>query len=111
VGGLNGEQIRLLRESKGWDQRRLAQAAGVNPSVISRLERGLQKDVMLSVTLAIAAALGVPLSTMVDEPGKAPTQELIPELRAIVVLLAGQSEAVQKQVAGMIRGFLGAIAE
>src|SRR5262245_12483214 len=56
---LDTQALRSLREAKGWDQQTLASAAGVDPSVVSRLERGLQVDLKASVLVGLAYALDI----------------------------------------------------
>lgn len=53
-----GQNIRRLRESRGWLQRDLAQAAGLPVRTIGRIERG-DVDVRLSTLAKIAKALRV----------------------------------------------------
>ncbi len=40
VSGVNGDEIRRLREAKGWTQPELARAIKVSPRTISNWERG-----------------------------------------------------------------------
>ena len=58
-GFIDGSLIAKLRKQKGWEQQQLAAAAAVDPSVVSRLEQGIQEDFKLSVAVSIAKALGV----------------------------------------------------
>ena len=60
-----GDRIRLLRESKGWLQRELAQAARLPLRTIGRIERG-EVDVRLSTLAKIARALGVALTDLLQ---------------------------------------------
>jgi transcriptional regulator with XRE-family HTH domain len=54
-----GERIKFQREHHGWSQRQLAMRAGINNSIISRLEDGTRTDIYQSVLAKIADALGV----------------------------------------------------
>ena len=60
-----GDRIKLLRESNGWLQRELAQAAGLPLRTVGRIERG-EVDVRLSTLAKIAHALGVTLTDLVQ---------------------------------------------
>jgi transcriptional regulator with XRE-family HTH domain len=108
---LNGVLIRQLREQKGWDQRELARIAQIHPSVLSRLEREVQQDVRLSVVVAVASALNVPITSLIRENKDLliSSQALIPDLQNSIAILAEQSEGVQKQAAGILKGYLSTI--
>jgi DNA-binding XRE family transcriptional regulator len=61
---INGEVIRSLREQKAWSQEHLAEAAGLSARTVQRVET---EGVGSSETrLALAAALGVPVSTLLS---------------------------------------------
>ena len=60
-------RIQAIRKSKGWSQEALAEEAGVSLRTIQRVEQG--DSVPRGYTLqALAAALGVPLDALRDEP-------------------------------------------
>jgi transcriptional regulator with XRE-family HTH domain len=110
---LNGPLIRYLREQKGWDQQTLAAKANVHPSVISRLERGLQDDVRFSVVVAIAQTLGVSIDSLVREAmdgvAIAPPASMIAELEIMIREFGNEPIEIQRQAAGILRGFLSAL--
>ena len=56
------------RTALGWSQRRLAERAGVSPSFVSRLERGMPQAVTLSATQRIFDALGVQATILTEVP-------------------------------------------
>lgn len=58
-----GEAIRTLRSKRSHSQERLAQAAGITPNMLSLIERGEGNPSWVTVR-GIAAALGVPVSTL-----------------------------------------------
>lgn len=61
---INVDMLRSLRELRGWDQQALATQADVDRSVISRIERGSQRDLKVSVLVALARALEVPVDRL-----------------------------------------------
>lgn len=61
------KRLRALRLAAGMTQSQLAKASGLDQSFISRLEHGTS-DVKLSTMLAIAEALGLKPSALI-EPG------------------------------------------
>jgi transcriptional regulator with XRE-family HTH domain len=108
---INVEMLRSLREVRGWDQRTLAGHAGVDRSIISRLERGTQQDLKVSILVAIARALDVPIDTLIVPPEAAGGEHapLRAELAAVVDALPPLSQAHQRQVAALLRGYLSAM--
>lgn len=65
ISAVFGQQLKRARERRGWSIRDLCDKSGVSINTISRSERGY--DVMLSNAVAMAAALGMPLSVLLDE--------------------------------------------
>jgi transcriptional regulator with XRE-family HTH domain len=53
------ERLRVARARKGWSQTVLAQRALLHSVQISKLERGVTKEITGSTLLALAQALGV----------------------------------------------------
>lgn len=63
--------IKRLRKLKGWNQSTLAEAAGLEQSTISKIERGWDGATIRSLTY-IAQALEVPIFQLfLDEPADA----------------------------------------
>jgi len=100
------DKLIALRNAKGWDQKQLAEAAGVDRSVISRLERSLQEDCRLSVLVALARALEAPAETLINADNAAPIYDFSPELTATIMRLKMHSPAEQHRVALIINAFL-----
>ena len=58
-----GQQIRRLREAKGWNQAELAVYAGIGPSGVSQIETG-KRNPSAATLQKIAEALGVEMSDL-----------------------------------------------
>lgn len=69
---MDGQHIRTLRKSKGIKQSVLAEKAGVSIGFISDIESG-KKSPSLNTLKMVAAALGVPMSELLDDD--APVQD------------------------------------
>jgi transcriptional regulator with XRE-family HTH domain len=66
-----GQRIQAVRKRRGLTQNELARAAGVSESLVKKLEQGEINDTRLETAHKIAAALGVPTSTLMPQ-GDAP---------------------------------------
>jgi transcriptional regulator with XRE-family HTH domain len=98
--------LRSLREARGWDQATLAAHAGIDPSVISRLERGLQVDLKASVLASLARALQIPVDALLAAPYRQHPAALAPELDAAIAQLSALAPAQQRQVAALLQAYL-----
>src|SRR5580658_3506270 len=67
-----GEAVRRARQSRGWTQAQLAEAAGFSSNYIARLERG-ELGPSLFVANQLCSALGIPVSTLTRAPPPART--------------------------------------
>ncbi len=103
---LDAHTIRAMREARGWDQATLARAAGVDQSVISRLERGIQADLRASVLIGLARAFQMPVDSLVAHPYPYEPTTLRPELARVVSDLARLGEEQQRQVAAILRAYI-----
>ena len=78
VPAIFGQRIRHERQRHGWNMRTLsAKTGGVSINTISRAERG--SDLTLSNAIAIAAALGLSLDSLLAEPVCAQCDDRPPE--------------------------------
>lgn len=68
-----GERIRERRSERGFTQEDLAARANVSAVYLSRVEQG-NTDVGLDVMVRIAAALDVPIASLISEPGGEPVE-------------------------------------
>lgn len=66
------EYVKERREAKGWSQRDLANASQISNSEISRIERGIRKNVSPDHLKLLAQALDVPAEEMLPFAGKLP---------------------------------------
>jgi transcriptional regulator with XRE-family HTH domain len=69
--------LRRLRKERCWSQEMLAHFAGLHPTEVSRLERGLREP-RLRTVMQVAAALKVPVQELI-----AP-QEVVAEPEPVV---------------------------
>src|SRR5258708_31058 len=102
---LNIERLIALRQAKHWDQKQLAEVAGVDRSVISRLERSVQADCRLSVLIALAAALNAPVETLIESGQAVQTGDYAPDLAAALTRVSRQPLSVQTHAAWILNAF------
>ncbi len=62
-----GHSIRFLRNGKGWSLSRLAKESGLSKAYISDLENGSAGKPNIQYIFAVALALGVTLSELLEE--------------------------------------------
>lgn len=103
--------LRALREAKGWDQQTLALHAGIDPSVVSRLERGLQVDLRASVLVALAHALALPVDAILAAPYQHSDPGFGAELTVAIAALTSLSTGQQRQVAALLRAYMSVVPE
>lgn len=106
---LDAHTLRSMREARGWDQATLARAAGVDQSVISRLERGIQPDLRASVLIGLARAFQTPVDALLAIPYPYQPTTLQPELVRVVADLAKLGEVQQRQAAAILRAYISTI--
>lgn len=61
-----GEHIRRLRKARGWSQTELGAHAGISRATIAQIELGRYRSVDLDTVVALAKALGVSPSILID---------------------------------------------
>ncbi|MFD1780154.1 helix-turn-helix domain-containing protein [Fredinandcohnia salidurans] len=54
-----GQRIRILRKKKKWNQKYLAEKAGISTNYLGAIERGIDKSVSYEILNNIAKVLGV----------------------------------------------------
>ncbi len=100
--------LRTLRKARGLSQEALAKLAGIDRTVVARVERGGQEDIRLSVLLGLARALDVSVEKLVKAPqtdsGQPP--QLVQELAAAVASLDTLAPEFQLQLAAIINAYL-----
>lgn len=64
-----GEWVKLLRVSKGWNQKKLAEATRFVPSVITKVELD-QQEPTADFCIALAAAMGLSVEYVLAKAGK-----------------------------------------
>jgi len=106
---LNSEKIVRLRKQRGWDQKALAKTAGIDQAVVSRIERGIQKDFKLSVVVAIANAFEIEVDDLLNDEFKHTIHLLTPELKSAISRLGKASPQIQNRIAAIIESYLSAL--
>ncbi len=107
---LDGARIRRVREQLGWKQRQLAARAGVDPSIISRLERNLQGDTTLSVAVAIAGALNVRVDDLLTgREADGHRGSLHPDWQVVIAEVNSLPIKQQGQAAAILKGYLSSL--
>lgn len=102
------EMLRALRKARGLSQEALASQAGVDRTVVARLERGGQQDMRLSVLVALARALDVSIEKLVKSPQSlnGVTPQLTQELAAALASLDTLDQEAQHQIAAILNAYL-----
>ena len=73
-----GRRVGQARRDRGWTQEALAEAVGIEPVTLSRLETG-DRALSLTMLAQIAEILGLGLGDPVDVARPTPSPELQPE--------------------------------
>ena len=97
-----GKRIADARKQAGFTQERLAEALGLEPVSLSRIETG-DRSPSLSTLALIAVELHVPLSGLVDVNQELPTSEHAPEMNEMIRLFKGLSNSQQDALLRMAR--------
>lgn len=103
---INTAALRALREAHGMDQATLAARAGLDKSVISRLERGVQRDFRVSVLIRLAQVLDTSVESFLHTPYHRPRPALGTELAAVLDQVETLSPTHQQRVASLLRWYL-----
>jgi transcriptional regulator with XRE-family HTH domain len=101
----DGAQLRALREARGWDKATLAQRAGVSASVLTRLERGSQADLRVSILVALARALEVEPAVLLNNHQTVREPVMI-ELQAALHEASHLASEYQRHLASIIRAYI-----
>lgn len=93
-----GELVQELRKDHGWNQQELAEKLGVNPSQVSRLERGTTKNVGIDMVVKLSDVFGVSTDyllgrTKVSEPNNYEISSLRLSEKVVKRLIIGEIDA------------------
>ncbi|UCF68563.1 MAG: helix-turn-helix transcriptional regulator [Acidobacteriota bacterium] len=94
-----GARIRELRDAAGLSLNALAESAGVSKGYLSQLERGEAVNPGYDVLRKIAAAMALPLSTLLgeDEDVASAPRPLPPSLQEFVAKKAAEGDPVSDE--------------
>lgn len=84
---LIGSRIKALRTIRGLSQEKVSEAAKVSRKYLAEVERG-EANTSIELIAHIAAAIGVPLSAVMEAEHERPHQELIDEIMRMVPKLS-----------------------
>jgi transcriptional regulator with XRE-family HTH domain len=87
-----GRRVAEVRRARGWTQERLAEALGVGPVTLSRLETG-HRALSLSTLAGIAGALEVTLGDLLDVETRLPAPRREPGEQELLGLYRGLARA------------------
>jgi HTH-type transcriptional repressor of puuD len=76
---MDGKRLAKLRKAVGLTQVQLANAAGVDPSLVSRIERGEVTKPAITTVQALARALRVTLDELAADPDPVPAAKAVGE--------------------------------
>src|SRR5437763_1187510 len=108
---INGPLLRALRDAKKLEQKQVAELAGIHPSVVSRMEQGLQSNFKLSVIAAVAQVLDTGIDALLIPVQTSASDPLDDELAAVVPLLARLPVDHQRRIAALLRTYITTVAE
>lgn len=95
-----GDRVRAARLARGWGRSQLARKAGVTPSYLGRLEKGVYKRPSVEKLRAIAGALGRTVLDLTDGEPSVNT-DLLEAIRALV----GTDEELWREIVAEISRF------
>ena len=71
-----GEAVRRHRQAAGWTQVQLAEAAGLSPNYVARLERG-ELGASLFVAYQLSRTLGISVRDLLEAPQRTTRRRLV----------------------------------
>lgn len=89
-----GKRLRYYRKTRGWKQDVLATRAGIAQNTVSAIETGA-RDGTLEVLTALATALEIPVSALVDGTRAPLPGEMPPALRWLLERIGQDLDAEQ----------------
>ncbi len=108
---IDGVSLRRLRQARGLTVRALAAMARIDSSVVSRAERGVQKDLSVSALVSLALALDTPAETLLSSQTDRERVPLIGELAAELVALGALTDGQQRGAAALLRTYRQIVAD
>lgn len=97
-----GRRVGQTRRDRGWTQEALAEAVGIEPVTLSRLETG-DRALSLTMLAQIADVLGVGLGDLVDVARPIPMPAQPPEHAELLRLFAGLPPSAKDVVLRVVR--------
>ena len=98
-----GERVKTLRQSYGWNQKRLASRSGITQATISRLERGRVRELKAGALLRLANALSVTTDELVGRSIPSMPKDIDPMTRATLKQYQHLNRAARQHVQDLVR--------
>lgn len=98
-----GQRIKSLRTSHGITQGQLAERVGMSQKYLGEVERG-KRNVSLEAITVLAAALGVPASTILDNEHEQPVDMLHADIIRMVPKLALKDSQIVHRMVKLLAG-------
>ncbi|MCB9764544.1 MAG: helix-turn-helix transcriptional regulator [Alphaproteobacteria bacterium] len=98
------QRLRALREARGWSQRELSAASGINQSEISNYERG-ERLPRLETCLRLASTYDMSIAGLLTLPSDRPDPDT-PAIDQLVARLAHQPAHIQRAAIVMLMALL-----
>lgn len=96
-----GRRIRSLRTNHGLPQAKVSELSGISAKYLSEVERG-EANISIELISRIAAALDVPLSTILEAEHERPSAELIAEIVRLAPRLKDKDAQIAYRVIKML---------
>lgn len=90
-----GTRLRQARERKGWTLLEVSEAAGVDKSILSRIESGDRLDFRVSTAVAICHALDISLDELTGLDSDVPSR-MIHDLASLEKTLRDTADQIRR---------------
>ena len=97
-----GRRVAQARNAHGFTQEKLAEAVGIQPVTLSRLETG-DRAMSLSTLAGVSAALGIRIGDLLGDERPLPTPKYGPDEAQLLRAFASLEDKQKKLMLGLAR--------